>query len=140
MRGSPEEVAELAERVRPDRLLLVCPGPEAVEALVLEHVEVAKPEADHHLLELARRLYGADQAGLASLLHDGLGALARGFLGLRVWLLAGHPRRLELPEQLDGLHAQCLQLPQPPHDVGRLGNALGMKLRIDVAIGPDLLD
>ena len=69
MRGRAEQRAELAEGMRPNRSLLERAGPDQVEALAGENVEVIEPERGHHFLQLARPFDRAHHPRLDRLAH-----------------------------------------------------------------------
>src|SRR5260370_13273084 len=50
---SAEQVSELAECVRPDRVAVVRNQKPSVSAFTGKHVEVISPKINHHLLELS---------------------------------------------------------------------------------------
>ncbi len=70
LRGRAEQIAKAAERMGPNRLLLVRADPDQVGALGGEHVEVIEPEVRHYLLQLARTLERSHQARPHRLLED----------------------------------------------------------------------
>src|SRR5204862_530066 len=75
-RGGAEQIAEAAERVRPDRALLVVGNQRAQRALVLEDVEVVEPEPRDMLLELVRRIDRAQQHARLRLARQAPGVTA----------------------------------------------------------------
>ena len=52
LRGRAEQIAELAEHVRPDRLALVLGQQKPIGALARVDVEVVEPEVGEHFLQL----------------------------------------------------------------------------------------
>ena len=133
MRGRTEQRAELAERMRPDRSLLERAGPDEVETLAGENVEVVEPERGHHFLQLPRSFDRAHHPRLDRLAHHDslpdsrvLGRVLDGILvaaGLGLGVLAREvDRPLILDEQRDRIHPQRVQVVDPIGQAGRNRN------------------
>ena len=137
LRRRAQQVAETAEHVRAYRLLLEGAGPETVQALAGEDVEMVEPELDHHLLELSRAFDGAQQARFEGLAEHASGTLPLGLRrgrvarpGLALARLAG-----ELAEQLDRRHAQRLERLQPATQILGERYVARVKLTFDPGVG-----
>ena len=91
LRRRAEQIAELAEHVRPDRVALVLGEVAARRSLAGEHVEVVEPEVDHHLVELTLAVDGAQDLLLGEIGHHcpldprGFDLLGREFAMSRRW-------------------------------------------------------
>src|SRR5213079_1122141 len=70
VRSRAEKIAETSQRVGADRLGLVGADPQPVERLVREDIKMVVPEIDHDLLQLARAVEGAPDAGGLRLFED----------------------------------------------------------------------
>ena len=156
-----EQIAELAEDVRPDRVALVLGEVLLRRSLTGEHVEVIEPEIGHHFFELAFTV-GRPQDLLAGELREHFARLARGLhllgrpdrlaVGRRIRLLCH--RRIAgrvLPHLLPHLerghevfagevaraHGQRLESGEARRHA-RVGEALRVQLLIDVRRQADL--
>ena len=74
LRGRLEQIAELAEHVRANRVALVFGEQKPGGALARVDVEVVEPEIDEHFLELPLAVDRAQQLLLGQLDHDLIGA------------------------------------------------------------------
>src|ERR1700693_1977339 len=101
----------MAERMGPDRRLLIGADPQMVEALQGKHVEMVEPEIDHHLIELARAVERPQHPGLGGLAHDESGGLRARLYFFRRWFdpAALEPRPVP-DEELDRVEPQRLEL------------------------------
>ncbi|MCY1534879.1 hypothetical protein D9M68_702630 [compost metagenome] len=107
-RGSAQQVAELAKRVRANRVLLVVADHRAHQVLADADVEMVHPEPGHLLLQLVGRIQRAQQKALLRLAREGVEfllvgracGLLRFFVGQGVGGLApGIEREDELVER-----------------------------------------
>ena len=151
LRGGAEQVAELAEHVRPDRVALVLGEQEAVAALARVDVEVVEPEVGQHFLELPLAVDRAQHLLLGSSTHHAVGALlhrVRRRLAVRSARSSPLARpassaaaRLELRDlvllrDLPRAQAERRQ-PGEPRGHRRVGDPLRVELLVDVALrGP----
>jgi len=138
--------------VRPNRGLLERTGPDKVETLAGENVEVVEPERGHHFLQLARPFDRAHHPRLDRFAHHDslldsrvLGrVLERRFvaadvLGLRI-LARLHDRPLIFDEQRDWSHAQRVKVVDALGQIGRNCDRLGMQLFVHVALRANRTD
>src|SRR5881394_3464928 len=99
-RGGAEKIAEAAERVRPDGVLLVVANQGAQRPLELKDVEVVHPEPRHVLLELVGRIERAQDHARLRLAAQAsellLVSLALGLLLARRQALERAPLALEI--------------------------------------------
>jgi hypothetical protein len=146
LRGGEEEVAELAEGVRPDGGLLVVGDHPLHRPLARVHVEVIEPEVHHHFLELPLREHGAGELGRLQLDRDaGRPPLER--CDLANFLLA-HLARLRLGEKLGIRLGIAVKEIGHAHGQGRKGlkgcfeaiirDAAGIELTVDIGGEADL--
>ena len=78
LRGRHQQVFELPQHMRADRVALVAGHQVTVGSLVDEHVEVVEPEVRHHFVELPFAIDRAQQLGLHQLIdHHLLGIIER---------------------------------------------------------------
>jgi hypothetical protein len=95
-RGRPEQVAEFAQDVGPDRLAFVIGDQDVIEALAGNDVEMIEPELVHDLLELPRAVDRPGQPQLAEM--DGhllVERVAHGYPAARCATAAVIHRRLD---------------------------------------------
>ena len=84
MRHRSQQLAEIAERIGPDRLVLEIGNPIAVPALAFENIEMVEPELGHHFLQLPRTFCRQPDSRLMRLRrHFARGALTRAVLFFR---------------------------------------------------------
>ena len=141
VRGRAEKIAETSQRVGADRLGLVGADPQPVERLVREDIEMVVPEIDHDLLQLARAVEGAPDAGGLRLFEDQPGMLAPRLLVLGRGLHAiGRAQRPVFGEELHRIELERLEGSEAVGQCGRFGHRGGIELLGDVAVDAERLD
>ena len=143
--GRGQQVAELAERVRPDGAVFIAADEGAHVALGGVDVEVVHPEPGHLLLQLVGRVQRApdravgrgvgavagDHARVPLRLDPGVGRLVLGVLAQPA--LFGLRILVRLPRDRQGVDA--------PLDLGRQGGAGGgVQLGLEIALRPQFAD
>src|SRR5256714_1743825 len=143
-RGGAEEIAEAAERVRPDGALLVVGDQRAQRPLELEDVEVVEPEPGEVLLELVRRIERAQEhAGLRlarKALQLFVQRLALGLPLLRRRALQRAAAALELRAELGERALRDGHGVDAPLELRRQGRARRMELRVEPATAAEARD
>src|SRR6266850_5035277 len=145
LRGGAEQVAEVAEHPRSDRVALVLGQHEAIAPLARVDVEMVEPEIGEQLLELALAVVGAQQLLLRELDDDAVGFTLDGIrrLLIRRSRLAGLRVRFPLAARLDlrplvvvedlpRAEADGREAGQPPRHRG-VRNPLRVKLLVEIA-------
>ena len=145
LRGCLEEVAELAEDVRPYRVPLVRRQEKPVSAFSRVDVEVVEPEINENFLQLPGAVDRADDLLLLQLEDDGGRAALLFRIRLRragvvllglLLLTSLQQRRLKLFGNLAGAHAEGRQVCQPHLDA-RVGESFRVQLLVDVPLDAD---
>ena len=140
--GGAQEISEAAEQMRPDRLLDIGAGPQPVELLADEDVEVIEPEFGEQLLELARALDRPHEPRRDCFADDELqaaGALLLLF-GRRLGAGLEPDARPVFDEQLRRRHPQRDELRHPLVELRRHGDRGGVELLVNPAIDTRLGD
>ena len=84
LRGSHQEIMELAQRVRTDCIALVAGHQVGIDVFIEKDVEVVVPEIGHHLFKLARAVNGAQNLRLLQLAHHHTGGIVHGIVNFAV--------------------------------------------------------
>ena len=149
LRRGLEQIAELAEDVRPDRFALVLGEHEAIGPLLRVDIEMIEPEIGQHFLQLPLAVDRAQQLLLAQLDDDAVGFLLhRLFFGGRravvrfLFLARLDCRPFEFVGELARAHANRPQARETATHAA-VGNAIGPQLFVDIALdagGHDAFD
>ena len=82
LEGGQYQILEVPERVRTNRVFLVVANQPAQIGLVLMDTEVVEPEPDHLLLQLCRRVDGAQLVAADGLVRQSIAGVIEGLARL----------------------------------------------------------